>query len=742
MTRHGADLSWLQMHEPDFDRYEVYRKLGPGVTRSDELMATVTAQSDTTYSDTYSLLEPYYYHYAVYMINTLGVYSCPGNEQGAFYPAIPPAGYPFYDDMESGVGPHWDWGAPWGHTTESAHSGSTSWTDSPGTTYENSVNTALQTAVDLSSAQMPVLSFWERYVLEPNVDFGYVDVSTDGGSSWTTIYFATGTELGWREEQIDLSDYVGQTDVRIRFRVQTNSAGRYDGWYIDDVCIDETATPSIPYPFVDDMEGPGTHDNWISSSWELVTTEYHSPTHSWSDSPDGSVPWHEPGSYLTLSGVIDLSGAQCPQLTFWHLRALQSSGYVDVSTNYGHDWTAIASWSGTQPWSLAQVDLAPYAGSLLRVRFRARYSGSSEGWSIDDVTIYEGPCARVDWCALEAPDSTVTSPDVPTEPIYGLVFESGVTDDPGQGGGIHAELGVGADGVAPWDDGWQWSTAAYDSDQDTLDRYVGTIALSTQGVYDYAYRFQLEGQSIWTYADLNGNDLGLEGLNGYSVSQAGHLIVTGEGEIDVSPTSLSWSLCGGDSASSFLTIRNAGTAYMGFEIFESPHFRQDGGGGDWSRWDIWWLDEEPTSGVIPPADSMLVEVFAHVHEDSMPMQEAYLVIISSDPDESPIVIEASIDPCTGIPGGTPLPAKFALAQSVPNPFSSNTEIRYNLPQECEVRLEVLDIAGRRVAVLVDRRESAGFRSVHWSGNGVANGVYFYRLTAGEFEETKRLILLR
>ena len=122
------------------------------------MVATVADPSDTTYSDTYSVLEPYYYYYAVYMVDTMGVYSCPGLEQAALYSAISPASCPFYDDMESGVGVHWDWGTPWEQTTESAYSGATSWTDSPGATYENDVNTALQTAVDLSSAQMPVLS--------------------------------------------------------------------------------------------------------------------------------------------------------------------------------------------------------------------------------------------------------------------------------------------------------------------------------------------------------------------------------------------------------------------------------------------------------------------------------------------------------------------------------------------------------------------------------------------------------
>ncbi|MFH1689655.1 MAG: hypothetical protein ABIE42_05390, partial [Candidatus Eisenbacteria bacterium] len=111
------------------------------------------------------------------------------------------ADYPFFDDMENQASGNWTFGGAWGYTTEAAYSGSTSFTDSPGTTYENSVDVkaTLASGIDLSSAAMPVLSFWERYVLETNADFGYVDVSTDGGSSWSTIYFVNGTELGWVE---------------------------------------------------------------------------------------------------------------------------------------------------------------------------------------------------------------------------------------------------------------------------------------------------------------------------------------------------------------------------------------------------------------------------------------------------------------------------------------------------------------------------------------------------------------
>ena len=105
---------------------------------------------------------------------------------------------------------------------------------------------------------------------------------------------------------LSLAKFAGSR-VKVRFRAVSdrNTGGR--GWYIDDVRIDETANPSIPYPFADDMEGPDTQDNWISSSWELVTTDYHSPDHCWTDSPEGPPPsagYNGGGYSLTLAGAI------------------------------------------------------------------------------------------------------------------------------------------------------------------------------------------------------------------------------------------------------------------------------------------------------------------------------------------------------------------------------------------------------------------------------------------------------
>ncbi len=99
---------------------------------------------------------------------------------------------------------------------------------------------------------------------------------------------------------------------------------------------------------------------------------------------------------------------------------------------------------------------------------------------------------------------------------------------------------------------------------------------------------------------------------------------------------------------------------------------------------------------------------------------------------------------TGVNGNREreLPKSFSLSQNYPNPFNPVTEIRYALPRDCQVRLEVYDILGQKIATLVDGRQEAGYRSVRWDASGFASGIYFYRLQADDFIQTKKMILLR
>jgi len=90
----------------------------------------------------------------------------------------------------------------------------------------------------------------------------------------------------------------------------------------------------------------------------------------------------------------------------------------------------------------------------------------------------------------------------------------------------------------------------------------------------------------------------------------------------------------------------------------------------------------------------------------------------------------------------PIPRKFELYLNYPNPFNPSTTIKYDLPKESRVKIVVYDILGREVARLVDEMKKAGSYQVVWDANRFASGVYFYRLQASNFCETKKLILMK
>jgi hypothetical protein len=88
------------------------------------------------------------------------------------------------------------------------------------------------------------------------------------------------------------------------------------------------------------------------------------------------------------------------------------------------------------------------------------------------------------------------------------------------------------------------------------------------------------------------------------------------------------------------------------------------------------------------------------------------------------------------------PDGFQLAQNYPNPFNPETEITFTLPEASNVTLTVHNILGQVVEELVNSEMQAGNHTVSWNGNNVASGVYFYRITAGPFSDTKRMLLLK
>lgn len=99
-------------------------------------------------------------------------------------------------------------------------------------------------------------------------------------------------------------------------------------------------------------------------------------------------------------------------------------------------------------------------------------------------------------------------------------------------------------------------------------------------------------------------------------------------------------------------------------------------------------------------------------------------------------------PVTGILKEELLPLEYALAQNYPNPFNSTCAIKYSIPKSSQVSLKIFDVLGSEIETLINEEKSGGTYELSWRAANLPSGVYFYRLKAGSFVETKKMILLK
>ena len=88
------------------------------------------------------------------------------------------------------------------------------------------------------------------------------------------------------------------------------------------------------------------------------------------------------------------------------------------------------------------------------------------------------------------------------------------------------------------------------------------------------------------------------------------------------------------------------------------------------------------------------------------------------------------------------PTEFRLDAAYPNPFNPTTTIGYYLPENARVRIDIFNIMGQRVVVLVDGMQNVGRHTVLFDGSALSTGVYIYQIKAGKFSDTKKMLLLK
>jgi hypothetical protein len=193
--------------------------------------------------------------------------------QGGFNRSTPfafvvgtPTSY-FSDNGENGTA-NWTISQYWGLTTTTSHSPTHSFADSPAGNYSNNVTCymTLTQNLNLTNITAPWLDFWTKWSIEPDYDFGQVEVSINNGASWMAIsglytvpgsgigvqpagqHGYDGSQMNWVHEHMSLAAYAGQATVKFRFKFRTDGGLVMDGWYVDDIQVlgfPTVATPSL-----------------------------------------------------------------------------------------------------------------------------------------------------------------------------------------------------------------------------------------------------------------------------------------------------------------------------------------------------------------------------------------------------------------------------------------------------------------------------------------------------------------
>jgi hypothetical protein len=172
---------------------------------------------------------------------------------------------------------------------------------------------------------------------------------------------------------------------------------------------------------------------------------------------------------------------------------------------------------------------------------------------------------------------------------------------------------------------------------------------------------------------------------------------------------------------------------VGYNVYRAP----------WENGDYVILNGDPVSGTaytdttVPNSEVYWYAVSAvysggYGDAESMDSEKAY----------------GSANVITGIEDDSPaIPDEFFVSQNYPNPFNPKTRIAYGLPRDAEVRIDIFNVLGQRVVTLVDENQAAGYKSVIWdgsdySGDKVSSGIYFYTIEAGDFNASKKMLLIK
>jgi len=159
-------------------------------------------------------------------------------------------------------------------------------------------------------------------------------------------------------------------------------------------------------------------------------------------------------------------------------------------------------------------------------------------------------------------------------------------------------------------------------------------------------------------------------------------------------------------------------------------------------------DTTPVEQTFVLKDGTVTQFTPYVTSEAKDAEKGSVIEVSGDRFTTTLEGESvttfvSDEITTGVEDeGSVMPDSYKLKQNYPNPFNPTTTISFELPATSHVTLQVSDMLGRNVATLVNHKVSAGKHEVRFDASDLSSGVYFYRLKAGDFVQTRRMTLIK
>jgi len=704
----------------------------------------------------------------------------------------------FADSASSGTG-NWTTGSGW-NSTANAHTPPAAFTDSPTGNYSPNANNSLtlNSQLNLAGYDHAQLRFWTKWAAEPTWDFATVEISTNNGTNWTTLrtplshkgstrsgsqqpsgswgYDSYTPGQAYVEQAVDLSVYVNR-QIRLRFRMAADASEQRDGFYVDDIRVYgytinlDTAGIITTPPSLTLQGRPGTRldqtvtvRNFTANPLTFAVTE---TTLTALAGPQ--QPFEERGldftPYFNRLKSMSLPAPLPPQTDnplVFTTSILDSRGDnfvygVDVlevlsqkrttilgpvldlrvrMINPDSDVAGFLSIDADQdfgsgvwptPWNLGPRtrDLGSEFEILVDVSGRI---SDSLGFGYNPIAVI---FRTADTSVAYIPIIPAISFDsVLTVTISGIPLGGLGLNDPDQSlniGTVFARLStapfpdygpdyghglVGAENGVSWIRESETTINVAAGDSATFD--VSVLAAKPAGLYDAALTLTASGVA--------------------PIVVPVHMTVTspGNSHIALSATSLTDTLVQNDSSAFVLTISNTGDADLIWGMIDSAGTP--------------WLLVLPSFGVVVPSTSNQTTFI--IRSGGLTPDSTYratLRLISNDATSGSIAFPVTlrVDQTTAVESkGRPLPTTFALHQNYPNPFNPETNISFDLPRSSFVTLKIFNIIGQEVASVVSGQLDAGRYRYVVGSERFSSGVYFYRLQAEGFIQTRKMIITK